>query len=174
MIIKSKSYKHDKAYTTVVDYVLREAEQDNSFVLTKFIKGKNLSREAISKQFLANEKHRVNPRKNNVKLYMEILSFHSDNAKDLTNNKLKKIARKYMSLRSNLSVGLATVHRKEKDHVHLHILLSGTEYKTGKSVRISRDDFKNKVKIPAEEYVRKHYPELEKSAIEHNPSKKKF
>ncbi|WP_452597574.1 relaxase/mobilization nuclease domain-containing protein [Pontimicrobium sp. MEBiC01747] len=174
MIIKSKSYKHNKAYTTVVNYVLREAEQDNSFVLTKFIKGKNLSNEEISKQFRANEKYRINPRKNNVKLYMEILSFHSENAKDLTNDKLKKIARKYMALRSNLSVGLATAHRKEKDHVHLHILLSGTEYKTGKSVRISRDDFKNKVKIPAEEFVRKHYPELEKSAIEHNPSKKKF
>ncbi len=174
MIIKSKSYKHNKAFKTVVDYVLREAEQDNGFVLTRFIKGKNLSNDEISKQFLANEQYRVNPRKNNVKLFMEILSFHSENAKDLTNTKLKKIARKYMSLRSNLSVALATAHRKEKDHVHLHILLSGVEYRTGKSIRISRDDFKNKVKIQMEQFQEKHFPELSKSAIDHNPSKKKY
>ncbi len=174
MIIKSKSYKHDKAYITVVNYLLRESEQDDSFVLTRFIKGKNPSNAEISKQFLENEQHRINSRKNNVKLYMEILSFHVDNAKDLTNDKLKKIARKYISLRSNLSVALATVHRKEKDHVHLHILLSGTEYKTGRSVRISRDDFKHKVKLPAEQYVRENFIELERSAINHNASKKKY
>ncbi len=174
MIIKSKSYKHNKAFKTVVDYALREAEQDDSFVLTRFIKGKGLSNEEISNQLLENEQYRVNPRKNNVKLYMEILSFKSENSKDLDNTKLKKIARKYLSLRSPLSVALVTAHKKEKDHVHLHILLSGTEYKTGKSVRISRDDFKHKVKIPAEQYVHKQFPELEISAINHNPSKKKF
>jgi len=174
MIIKSKSYKHTKAFTTVVDYVLREAEKDGGFVLTRFIKGKDLSNAEISKQFLDNEKLRVNPRKNSVKLFMEILSFHRDDAHLLSNDKLKRIARKYISLRSNLSIGLVTVHRKEKNHVHLHVLLSGCEYKTGRSVRISRSDFKNKVKLPAERYVQKHFPELGRSSIEHNPSKKKF
>jgi hypothetical protein len=174
MIIKSKSYKHNKAYKTVVNYVLREVEQEDSFVMTRFIKGKDVSAEEISKQFLQNEQYRVNPRKNNVKLFMEILSFKKENAKDLDNNKLKKIARQYLKLRSPLSVALVTAHKKEKDHIHLHVLLSGTAYKTGKSVRISRDDFKNKVKVPAEAYVRKHFPELELSAINHKPSKKKF
>lgn len=176
MIIKSKSYKHNKAYKAVVEYVLREAEADDSFVMTRFIKGKHPSNDEISKQFLINEGYRVNPRRNNVKLFMEILSFHRDNAKDLDNNKLKKIAQKYLSLRSPLSMALVTAHKKEKNQVHLHILLSGTEYRTGKSVRISRDDFKNKVKLPAEKYVRRHFPELERSAINHQkalPSKKK-
>jgi len=173
MIIKSKSYKHNKAFKTVVDYVLREAELEDSFVLTKFIKGKELSKAEISKQFLQNEQYRVNPRKNNVKLFMEILSFKKENAKDLDNNKLKKIARHYLKLRSPLSVALVTAHKKEKDHIHLHILLSGVAYRTGKSVRISRDDFKEKVKIPMEIFQKKHFPELELSAINHNPSKKK-
>jgi hypothetical protein len=177
MIIKSKSYKHNKAFKTVVDYVLREAEQDDSFVLTKFIKGKDLTNEEISKQFLENEQYRVNPRKNNVKLYMEILSFKKENAKDLDNTKLKKIAQQYLKLRSPLSVALVTAHKKEKDHIHLHILLSGCEYKTGKSARISRDDFKNKVKVPMEKYQEKYFPELHLSAINHQrtlSAKKKF
>jgi len=136
MIIKSNSYKHNKAFKTVVDYVLREAEQDDSFVLTRFIKGKCCSISAV--------------------LTFDVI-----------------IARQYLKLRSPLSVALVIAHRKEKDHVHLHILLSGVEYKTGKSVRISRDDFKNKVKLPAEQYVRKHFPELERSAINHQKSSKK-
>ncbi|WP_299676305.1 relaxase/mobilization nuclease domain-containing protein [uncultured Dokdonia sp.] len=176
MIIKSKSYKHIGACKTLVSYLLRESERDEGFVLTRFIKGKNPSQEQIVHAFEENEKYRLTKRKNSVRVYMEILSFHKDNAKDLTNEKLQKIARKYISLRSNLSIAFATVHRNEKDHVHLHILLSGTEYKTGKSVRISRDDFKNKVKVPAEQYVRRYFPELEKSAIDHNKnllSKKK-
>lgn len=173
MIIKSKSYKHVSAYKKVVEYVLREAEQEDSFVLTRFIKGKNHSSEELSKQLLENEQYRIHKRKNNVKLYMEILSFHKNDADRLSNEKLKKIARKYISLRSDRSVAIATVHRQEKDHVHLHILLSGTAYKTGKSVRISRDDFKHKVKIPMENYVREQFPELKRSEINHNPSKKK-
>jgi len=176
MIIKSKSYKHNGAYKTLVQYLLRESERDEGFVFTRFIKGKNPTQKQIIQAFEQNETYRLTKRKNSVRVYMEILSFHKDNTKDLSNERLQKIARKYISLRSNLSVALATVHRKEKDHVHLHILLSGTEYKTGSSVRISRDDFKNKVKIPAENYVRKHFPELQKSAIDHNKnslSKKK-
>lgn len=178
MIIKSKSYKHESAYTNVVQYVLREAEQDDSFVLTRFIKGTNVSQQELSKQFIENEQYRIHKRKNNVKLYMEILSFHKDDTHHLSNETLKKIARKYMSLRSNRSIAMATVHRKEKDHVHLHILLSGTEYKTGKSVRISRDDFKNNVKLPMEKFQQQYFPELQKSAISHDMkssrSKKKF
>jgi len=174
MIIKSKSYKQTGVYRRLVNYVLKDSERESSFVLTRFIKGKEPSKEAIIAQFKKNETYRLHKRKNNVKLYMDILSFHKDNAKELTNEKLKKIARNYISLRSNLSVALATVHRKEKDHVHLHILLSGTEYRTGKSVRISKADFRDKVKIPAERYVQKNFPKLQKSAISHKrtlPSK---
>jgi len=176
MIIKSKSYKHNGAYKTLVQYLLRESERDEGFVFTRFIKGKNPTQQQIIQAFEQNETYRLTKRKNSVKVYMEILSFHKDNAKDLSNEKLQKIARKYISLRSNLSVALATVHRNEKDHVHLHILLSGTEYKTGRSVRISRDDFENKVKISAEKYVRQNFPELQRSAIHHqgtlSPKKK--
>lgn len=171
MIIKSKSYKKEGDYRRLVNYVLKDGERENSFVLTRFIKGKEPSKEQIIAQFERNENCRLYKRKNNVKLFMDILSFHKDNAKDLTNEKLKKIARKYISLRSNLSVALATVHR-DKEHIHLHILLSGTEYKTGKSIRISKADFRDKVKVPAEQFVQKNFPELEKSAINHKKESK--
>ena len=156
MIIKSKSYKGD-CYDNVIAYVLREADKDNGFILTRFIKGKDRTPESIAKEFRKNEQYRIHRRKNSVTLYMDIISFHKDDAEKLTDNAiLKKIARKYMSLRSNLSIALTTVHR-DKSHTHLHVLLSGTEYRTGKSIRISRADFKNKVKIPMETFQEKHF-----------------
>jgi hypothetical protein len=70
---------------------------------------------------------------------------------------------------------LCTVHRNEKSHTHLHFVFSGTHYRTGNASRISRDDFKNKVKLPMEAFQRTNFPELKLSEINHDKnSKKKF
>lgn len=170
MIIKSKSYKHTRSFTTVLGYILRETEKDQAFMLTKFIKGKDLSIEQLHAQLLSNEGLRVNRRKNNVVLYMDILSFHPQDAERLSNEKLYQIALKYLSLRAPKSIALATVHRHEKEHTHLHICFSGVEYKTGRSIRISREDFKQKVKLEMEKYQQDVFPELTLSKIRHEKS----
>ena len=77
---------------------------------------------------------------------------------------------KYSSLRSPNSIAIATVHKNEKDHTHLHICFSGVQYKTGKSIRISKDDFQNKVKLPMEKYQQEIFPELVLSKIRHEKS----
>src|SRR5690606_25495304 len=119
MIIKSKSYKTTRSFTTVLNYVFRENERDSGFVLTKFIKRKNLSTEELQQQFLSNEQLRINKRKNNVVLYMDILSFHPRDSERLNNEKLHQITLKYLSLRAPKSIAIATVHRNEKQHTHL-------------------------------------------------------
>lgn len=176
MIIKSKSYKTE-CYENVIAYVLRESELENGFVISRFIKGNNRNVQAISKQYKTNEGYRKHIRKNNVKLFMDIVSFKMEDAKLLTNDKLEKIAKKYISLRSPLGMALCTVHRNEKSHTHLHFVFSGTHYRTGIANRISRDYFKHKVKLPMEAFQRKHFPELKASEISHqkkaSPSKKK-
>lgn len=170
MIIKSKSYKNTRSFTTVLGYIFRENEKDQSFMLTKFIKGKDLSTEELHQQFLTNESLRINRRKNNVVLYMDILSFHPEDAQRLNNEKLYQIASKYLSLRAPKSLAVATVHRNEKLHTHLHICFSGVEYKTGKSIRISKEDFKQKVKLPMEKFQQDVFPELSLSKIRHEKS----
>ena len=55
MIIKSKSYKNNRSFTTVLGYIFRENEKGQSFMLTKFIKGKDLSTQELHQQFLTNE-----------------------------------------------------------------------------------------------------------------------
>lgn len=170
MIIKSKSYKRVRSFTKVLSYIFRESEKDETFVLTKYIKGKNLSVEELHHQFQSNEELRINKRKNNVVLYMDILSFHPKDAERLNNEKLYQITMKYLSLRAPKSIAVATVHRSEKDHTHLHICFSGVEYKTGKSIRLSREDFKHKVKLPMEKYQQDVFPELTLSKIQHEKS----
>lgn len=170
MIIKSKSYKSKNSFSTVISYILREQEREQGFVLTKFFKGNDQDAEYFAKQLLINESYRQIKRKNNVKLYMDILSFHAKDSEKLTNEKLQIMALKYLSLRAPKSMAIATVHRNEKDHVHLHICFSGVEYKTGKSIRISKDDFKYKVKIPMEQFQQQRFPELSLSEINHDRS----
>lgn len=170
MIIKSKSYKRVQSFTTVLGYIFRECEKDETFVITKYIKGKNLSIEQLHEQFQNNEELRINKRKNNVVLYMDILSFHPKDSERLNNEKLFQITLKYLSLRAPRSIAVATVHRKEKEHTHLHICFSGVEYKTGKSIRISRDDFRERVKIPMEKFQQELFPELSLSQIRHEQS----
>ena len=167
MIIKSKSYKTTKSFSTVLNYIFRENERNNGFELTKFIKGKNLFPDELSSQFRFNEQFRINKRKNSVLLFMDILSFHPRDAERLTNDKLHQIALKYLSLRAPKSIAVATVHRNEKYHTHLHLVFSGIEYKTGKSIRMSKEDFQNKVKIPMEKYQQEVFPELMLSKINH-------
>ncbi len=173
MIIKSKSYKHHRSFASVLSYILREQEQANGFVLTKFIKGHDVSTKALANQFLINESFRLNPRKNNVRLYMDVLSFHAQDTEKLTNEKLQIIAHKYLSLRAPNAMAVATVHRKEKEHTHLHICFSGVAYKTGKSIRISKADFQNKVKIPMEQFQQQKFPELFLSEINHKAVSKR-
>ncbi len=170
MIIKSKSYKRVRSFTTVLGYIFRESEKDENFVLTKFVKGKNLSIEELHRQFQSNEELRLNKRKNSVVLYMDVLSFHPKDAERLNDEKLYQITLKYLSLRAPKSIAVATVHRNEKDHTHLHICFSGLEYKTGKSIRISKEDFKQKVKLPMEKYQQDIFPELILSKIRHDKS----
>ena len=170
MIIKSKSYKNTRSFTTLLGYIFRENEKDQSFMLTKFVKGKNLSVEELHSQFLSNEGLRINRRKNNVVLYMDILSFHPEDAQRLNNEKLYQITSKYLSLRAPRSIAVATVHRNEKDHTHIHVCFSGIEYKTGKSIRISKEDFKQKVKLPMEKFQQDVFPELSLSKIRHEKS----
>ena len=101
---------------------------------------------------------------------MDILSFHPKDADRLNNEKLHQIALKYISLRAPKSIAIATVHKNEKNHTHLHICFSGVEYKTGKSIRISKDDFQNKVKLEMEKYQQEIFPELMLSKIQHEKS----
>jgi len=51
---------------------------------------------------------------------------------------LERIAREYIKQRNPHALVIATAHI-DRPHVHLHFSISGVEYATGNSLRVSRD-----------------------------------
>lgn len=169
LIIKSKSYKNLAAVQPIFEYLLRDSEQEGGFVITKFIKGNDHSPQELAKQFKHNEEsYRLNKRSNQIVMYMDILSFHELDG-HIPNSTLQKITKKYLSLKAPRSIAVATVHRHEKSHTHLHICY-GIEYRTGVSVRVSKTRFRE-IKIEMEAYSKQF--NLTHSAIDHSKSVKK-
>lgn len=164
MIIKNITYKNKTSFRHVINYILKEADKEKPFLLTRYIKDREA--EAITRNFYANEQLRNIKRKNNVVLNMDILSFHSDSSEFLTDKKLKDLTRKYISLKCPRSISCVVIHREKKNHIHVH-LVYGIEYKTGKSIRISKERFAD-IKNELEIYQKERYPELIRSQINHS------
>ena len=76
----------------------------------------------------------------------EIISFHKDDAKNITLDKLEDIARQYVRERNEKGMFVAVPHF-DKEHYHIHICASGIEYKTGKAMRLSKMDLVDRVRL---------------------------
>lgn len=165
-IVKIKTYKKPK-FEYLLRYMLDGKERllgadGKSFVLTHNLRGKTI--DGWVKQFQENETHRLRKRKNSVYLNHEIISFHRDSTKHLTMEKLELLVREYIRLRGNAMV-VATAHF-DKFHVHLHLCTSAIEYRTGKSMRMSRSEFAT-LKKDLQQYQVERFPELSKSVVRH-------
>src|SRR6185295_9343689 len=98
MIVKIKSHKRP-SFKKLLDYILNDKDRlfdksGNSFVVTHNLKGNTI--ESWERQFKENETHRQRKRINSVYLTHEILSWHRDDAKNITLEKMEIIAREYI------------------------------------------------------------------------------
>ena len=170
MIIKSKGHKYMGAFKKLVYYILnQEKTEKQEFLLTRYVVGDKTPENVIA-HFEQNEKKRIVPRrKNSNVIYHDIISFEqrdSDKLKDI--KLLKKLVRKYASLRADNAVMCSTYHL-DKQHFHIHLLFSATGIDS-KNVRLSREDFK-KSKIEIEAW-QDQFLKLEYSKIDHGSKKK--
>ncbi len=117
------------------------------------------------KAFKENEDLRKHVRSNNVKAYHHIISFSGLDKDKIDEAILKDIAQKYISLRGESSLYVGAVHR-DKEHTHIHIVQSGTQYGTGLANRVSKQEFQE-MKIQLQEYQKEKYPELVNSTPNH-------
>jgi hypothetical protein len=168
MIIKIKSHKNKKSFHTLLDYMLHDKDRlfdvkGYSFTITHNLKGNSIAE--WEKQFKDNEQNRQYKRVNSILLTHEIISFHKDDAKNISLNKLEDIAREYIQMRGINGMFLATPHF-DKSHYHIHIAASGIEYKTGESMRLSKMSLQN-LKKKIQQYQIEKYPELNKSLVNH-------
>jgi hypothetical protein len=167
MIIKIKSYKRP-TFRKLLEYIQNDSKrsfrkESASFTLTHNLKGRTINE--WEKQFQKNEGFRLRKRKDSVYITHEILSWHKDDAKQLSLSKMQELAEEYIKQRNPRGMYVAIPHF-DKNHFHIHICASGIEYKTGKSMRLAKASL-SKLKNDIQRYQIKQFPELTKSIVEH-------
>ena len=175
MIIKSKTHKSAGAYADVLSYVLRKnAQFKDSFGKSLLIKH-NLTGKTIysfTSQFRENLTFRKYVIKTNINIIHDILSLHpKDSNKNITSDMLQDLTKKYIELKNDKGMYLATAH-SDKDHIHVHIVGSPLEVRNGKSIRMSKAEF-SKIQQEMQIYQQLQYPSLFHSVVNYGKSKKK-
>jgi hypothetical protein len=156
------------SFHKLLDYMLHDKDRlfDNeghSFVIAHNLKGDNI--EEWEKQLRENEQYRLNKRSDSVLLTHEIISWHKDDAENISLEKLEDMARKYIRQRNPNGMYVAVPHF-DKEHYHVHICASGIEYRTGKGMRLAKKDLQI-LKQKIQQYQIEKYPELNKSIVKH-------
>jgi hypothetical protein len=169
MIVKIKGRK-TPTYQQLLNYIARDKDrlvdkQGQSFLLLHNVRGGGI--DEWVKQFNVNEGFRLHKRRDNILLYHEIVSFHK--ADKVSLEILEDMAKEYIRLRNPNGMYVAVPHY-DKSHLHLHFCVSGLEYRTIKSMRLSKTALRE-LKIKFQEYQLKKYPELSKSVVWHGKGK---
>ena len=132
------------------------------FILTKNVHSRDVG--GIIKEFDAVNERRIHKRSDQTNAMHTIMSWSTKDAKLLTDSKLKSMAQEFMRLRGDTVLYAITKH-VDKEHVHLHIAISGTQL-NGQSSRISQNQF-SELKLEMSKFQRSLFPELENSLPEH-------
>lgn len=175
-IIKSIGRK-DTNFGQLIDYLHREdgAEQD-SFTYLHNITGIDAEdMKGMTQAFTKNNEYRKK-RKNGVGQYHEVMSFHPEDTAILKKHPeiLEDLAQVYLELRAPDALSIARVHT-DKEHIHLHFMISPNEVGSHKSIRLTKKKFQA-LRRTIEEYQLTYYPELQHSyaqAREGKQTKKK-
>lgn len=168
MIVKILA-RHSPSYASLIKYILREGNGE--------VVRHNLRSDSVpgwTEEYLRNESQRKHERKGQVYVYHDILSLSAnEDTNVVTSEVLRGIAQKYIELRGTEGIYLGAVHRRDRDHVHIHFCVSGTAFRTGNAMRLSRLGLQ-KLKSDLQDYHLRVYPELTHSVCEHGSHKRYY
>lgn len=171
MIIKTKSRK--SGVKQLLSYLFKdetklENDRHEKLIIRKNVRGRSL--EKWVKEFEHNQSLRSTKRKDEVKAYHTVISFHDKDREHIDKAVLKDIAKEYMKQKGVDIMYIATAHY-DQEHIHIHIAESGAKYMTGKANRMSKQQFAN-LKVAMETYQKERYPELVHSVSGRNTKSK--
>lgn len=157
------------SYGSLIQYILNEKKMDKETVVTHNLRGETV--DEYSKEYALNENFRQGSlRSDSVYFSHEIISFNnSENAENFTPEALKTMINQYIQMRGEVGMYIAAVHR-DTEHVHIHLMVSACEYRTGKSFHIARPDL-YKLKIDFQKYHREQFPGIKNSFPTHGKGK---
>lgn len=153
MIIKSMSRK-SKSFSQLYDYLMR----DNSFSFSRNTYSHSTNKKDLIREFMRNSDYLKTSRGKNY-LYHELLSLEENN---LSAEKQKEIlldlANKYLESRAKNHLAIGVFHT-DKNHLHIHLMISANEIEGTKRVRISKKEFSS-IQKNLENYKNERYKEL--------------
>jgi len=157
MIIKSLS-RATKSFEALYTYLTRDKES----LLNAFnLYADPHQKQAVIQEFLDNTKHLKNARGKNY-LYHEIISLNPNTLPlEEQQHILTDLVSKYISLRAENHLTFTALHQ-DKDHLHIHLMISANELEGTKRVRLSKKEFST-IQKELETYLNTTYPQLGKT-----------
>lgn len=125
--------------------------------------------EGWTKELEANNALRIQKRRDNILIQHTVLSLSNKDAKHASSEMLKDLAKKFIDLRGMENMYIGTIHT-DKDHLHIHLVMSPVQYMTGESNRISREKL-HEIKVQLDTYQQEKYPQLIHSLPRHGRAK---
>jgi len=166
MILKNLTRRNNTGQ--LVNYLFKKEKDKPKPILKHNLRSRTTK--GWTKEFDKNFEIRLHKRKDNIRLHHTIISFSNKDKQNIKPDLLKDITRRYIELRGKENIYLASSHN-DKEHIHLHIVMSSTKLITGESNRITRQEFKE-LKLTLDAYQKEKYPELIHSLPHHGKSKK--
>lgn len=154
MIIKSLS-RQNKSFGSLYNYLTRDEDSE--------LRGFNLyadpyNKRAVTKEFLENARYLKRSRGKNY-YYHEIISLAKNTLDQKEQERiLSGLTSKYISLRAENHLTFTALHT-DKEHTHIHLMISANETMGTKRERLSKKDFST-IQKELEIYVTDTYPEL--------------
>jgi hypothetical protein len=142
MLVKSLS-RTSGNYGQLINYITRDKAVMKNKDGTPFLFKHNLTGKTaqdFEKAFKDNNTNRATKRKGGLTMYHDILSWRPGDSGKIDIQVAEQIARKYAELRNENALYLGALHQ-DKDHIHLHLMISAVEAYTGKPIRISKAEF---------------------------------
>lgn len=164
MIVKSLGRKSGTA--SIIRYLLKPektiGKDKEPVIVRRNIRGK--TEKAYVREFEAVQQLRINRRSNMNVCVHTVLSFNTLDASKVTNQAIRDISAKYMSLKGSGNLYLAVAHFNTGTF-HIHIVESASNLK-GQTARISKAEFAE-LKKELTLYQERRFPELSHSLPEH-------
>ena len=152
--------RKSKSFSQLYDYFMRD-KSSKGFSKNTYSDYKQ--KKEFLDEFYTNAKYLKNSR-GKVYIYHEILSLEKN---FLSSEKQKEIlldiAKKYLDARADNHLSFAVLH-EDKEHIHVHIMISANEMEGDRRIRLSKKEFAS-IQKNLENYKNQRYPELNKSSL---------
>ena len=149
-----------KSFSQLYDYLTRDK---SNFSFSKNTYSNAKDKKNLIKEFMKNSEY-LNDSRGKVFLYHELISLNP-NTLSIEQQKeiLLDLANKYLDIRAQNNLSFGVIH-EDKNHIHLHLMISSNEIESDKRVRLSKKEFAL-IQKHLENYKNDRYSELEKSSF---------